>query len=149
MIIDSLQNASKYQTLHPRFAKAFQYIQAHDWEKSENETIEIEDGLKLMVSHKSGKTTDESLEKFECHNQHIDIQYCISGEERIGWKPREKCKHPKGVYNAEKDVLFFDEQPDTFFNLTERQFVIFFPEDVHAPMIGNGMIKKLVFKVKI
>jgi beta-galactosidase beta subunit len=33
--------------------------------------------------------------------------------------------------------------------LTNGQFVIFFPEDVHAPMIGDAEIKKLVIKVKI
>lgn len=36
-----------------------------------------------------------------------------------------------------------------FFQLTNTQFAIFFPEDVHAPMIGEGNIKKLVIKVKI
>jgi beta-galactosidase beta subunit len=35
------------------------------------------------------------------------------------------------------------------FQLTDGQFVIFYPGDVHAPMIGEGEIKKLVFKVKI
>jgi YhcH/YjgK/YiaL family protein len=44
--------------------------------------------------------------------------------------------------------LFHDEA-DTFFQLTNGQFAIFFPEDVHAPMIGEGEIKKLVIKVKI
>ena len=38
---------------------------------------------------------------------------------------------------------------NTFFQLTDGQFAIFFPEDVHAPMIGEGTIKKLVIKVKI
>ncbi|MBP8115537.1 MAG: YhcH/YjgK/YiaL family protein, partial [Chitinophagaceae bacterium] len=36
-----------------------------------------------------------------------------------------------------------------YFQLTNGQFVIFFPEDVHAPMIGEGDIKKLVIKVKL
>jgi beta-galactosidase beta subunit len=35
-----------------------------------------------------------------------------------------------------------------YFELTDNQFAIFFPEDVHAPMIGEGVIKKLVVKVK-
>jgi YhcH/YjgK/YiaL family protein len=35
-----------------------------------------------------------------------------------------------------------------FFQLTDGQFAIFFPEDVHAPMIGVGEIKKLVVKVR-
>jgi beta-galactosidase beta subunit len=36
-----------------------------------------------------------------------------------------------------------------YFQLTDRQFAIFFPDDVHAPMIGENEIKKLVIKVKI
>jgi biofilm protein TabA len=67
----------------------------------------------------------------------------------MGWKPRSTCIAPRGEYNAEKDVLFYDDKPDMFFRLTDNQFVIFYPEDVHAPMIGEGMIKKLVIKVKI
>jgi hypothetical protein len=35
------------------------------------------------------------------------------------------------------------------FSIERRTFAIFFPEDVHAPMIGEGTIKKLVIKVKI
>ena len=36
-----------------------------------------------------------------------------------------------------------------YFQLTDHQFAIFFTEDLHAPMIDNGMIKKLVMKVKL
>jgi YhcH/YjgK/YiaL family protein len=38
-----------------------------------------------------------------------------------------------------------------FFQLTNGQFVILFPEDVHAPMIAvnDKTIKKLVIKVRI
>ena len=80
---------------------------------------------------------------------HIDIQVCIKGEEKIGWKPRTECFHQKEPYNAHKDVSFYDDVPDMYFKLRSDQFAIFFPEDVHAPMIGNGLIKKMVVKVKI
>jgi YhcH/YjgK/YiaL family protein len=79
----------------------------------------------------------------------VNDQVCINGVETIGWKPRENCATPNGVYNDEKDVLFFGDKPDMFFKLTNGQFVIFFPEDLHAPMIGEGDIKKLVMKLKI
>lgn len=36
-----------------------------------------------------------------------------------------------------------------FFQLQEEQFTILFPEDVHAAMIGEGLLKKIVIKVKI
>ena len=149
MIVDTLNNASKYTSLHPLFAKAFEFINTTDIHSLEDGTIAIEEGLKVIVSHKKGKTAEESLAKFECHNQNIDIQFCAKGLETIAWKPREKCVTPNGEYSYEKDVQFFNDEPDMFFQLTDNQFVIFYPEDVHAPMIGEDNIKKLVFKVKI
>lgn len=149
MIVDTLNNASKYTGLHPLFTKAFAFLNENDIASLEDGTIEITDGLKVIISHKKGKTKEESLAKFECHNQNIDIQFCVKGVETIAWKPREKCVTPNGEYSTEKDVLFFNDEPDMFFQLTDSQFVIFYPEDVHAPMIGDDVIKKLVFKVKI
>lgn len=149
MIIDSLQNAKKYASLHPLFAKAFTFLENKDLNSLEDGKSEISDGLKLIVSNGNGKTAEESLKKFECHDKNIDIQICIKGSETIAWKPREKCSHPNGEYNPEKDVRHFNDEPDMCFQLNDNQFVIFFPEDVHAPMIGEGTIKKIVFKVKI
>jgi biofilm protein TabA len=149
MIIDTLNNASKYFSLHPLFAKAFEYINVTNLQNQEDGKLDIADGLKAIFSNAAGKTAATSLQKFECHNSNIDIQLCISGTETIGWKPREKCVTPNGDFNTEKDVQFYNDAPDMFFQLTSGQFAIFFPEDVHAPMIGEGNIKKLVMKVKI
>ena len=149
MIVDTLKNASKYYSAHPLFTKAFEYISQTDLANAADGKGDIADGLKFIFSNSPGKTKEASLAKFECHNKNIDIQLCISGEESIGWKPREKCVTPNGDYNTEKDVQFYNDAPDTFFQLTNGQFAIFFPEDVHAPMIGEGTIKKLVIKVKI
>ena len=149
MIVDTISNASKYYSAHPLFAKAFEYIKKTDLANAADGKADITDGLKAIYSNSPGKTKEASLSKFECHNKNIDIQVCINGLETIGWKPREKCATPNGDYNAEKDVQFYNDTPDTFFQLTSGQFAIFFPEDVHAPMIGEGEIKKLVIKVKI
>lgn len=150
MIVDSLANATRYAGLYKHFAKAFEYINSCDLAALEVGKFEIDgDNLKAIVSDKNGTTAAESIAKFECHNKHIDIQVCIRGNEQIGWKPRNTCIKQRGEYNPEKDVLFYDDAPDTYFNLTNNQFAIFYPEDVHAPMIGDGPIKKLVIKVKI
>ncbi len=149
MIIDTIQNASKYFSVHPLFKKAFEYIQQTDLANAADGKGDIAEGLKFIFSNAPGKTRETSLAKFECHDKNIDIQLCINGIETFGWKPREKCVTPNGDYNAEKDVRFFSDAPDTFFELTNGQFAIFFPEDVHAPMIGEGEIKKLVIKVKL
>ena len=149
MIIDTLTNASKYLSVHPLFAQAFKYIRDTDLANAADGKADISEGLKAIFSNAPGKTKEASCAKFECHNKNLDIQLCINGLETIGWKPREKCVIPNGDYNAEKDVQFYNDAPDTFFQLTDGQFAIFFPEDVHAPMIGEGTIKKLVIKVKI
>ena len=149
MIIDTLANASKYISLHPLFATAFDYIKQNDIANLPDGVSEISEGLKLIVNTANGKTAEASLAKFECHDQNIDIQFCVRGFETIAWKPREKCVAQNGAYNPEKDVRFFSDAPDMDFQLTDGQFAIFYPEDVHAPMIGDGEIKKLVFKVKI
>jgi len=149
MIIDSIENAHRYYNVHPLFAKAFEYIQQTDLAGIADGKYEVSEGLKAIFSNAQGKTAEASVAKFECHNSNIDIQVCIAGNETLGWKPRVKCFTPNGSYNSEKDVQLYHDQPDMYFKLTDGQFAIFFPEDVHAPMIGDAMIKKLVMKVKV
>ena len=149
MIIDTLSNSEKYNSIHPFFAKAFEYIKSQNLATIEDGKFEIDgDNLRAIVSNKKGMTAGESIAKFECHDKHIDIQLCIKGKETMGWKPRGDCKEQKGEYNTEKDVVFYNDAPDMYFDLTNNQFAIFFPEDVHAPMIGESEIKKMVIKVK-
>ena len=149
MIIDTIQNASKYFSVHPLFAKAFEFIQQTDLANAPDGKSNIAEGLKAIFSNKTGVSAAASVAKFECHNHHIDIQLCINGAETIGWKPREKCTAENGGYNPDKDVQLYNEQPDMYFQLTNGQFAIFYPEDMHAPMIGETDIKKLVIKVKL
>ena len=148
MIIDNLANADKYLSIHPLFAEAFKYIKSVDLKAIEDGKYEVSEGLKSIVATKIGMTAQESEAKFECHNNNIDIQICVEGNETFGWKSRNDCTSQKGEYNSEKDVLFFNEEPSMHFTLNSGEFVIFFPEDVHAPMIGEDEIKKMVIKVK-
>jgi len=148
MIIDTLANADKYKNTHPLFAKAFAYIKSQQLDTLEPGKYPV-DGTDIhaSVSNKDGLKAADA--KFEAHNNYIDIQVCISAGEQMGWKPRSDCKSPKADYDTAKDVIFYNDAPDTYFNLQAGQFVIFYPEDVHAPMIGEGPIKKLVVKVKL
>lgn len=149
MIIDKLANGHQYAALHPNFKAAFDWLQAQDLDALEIGKYEIAEGLKVGVTEKDGVTVEAASEKFECHNKNIDIQVCIRGTETMGWKPRNDCKEPKGEFNTEKDVIFYADKADMYFSLNPGQFVIFYPNDVHAPMIGEGPIKKLVVKVAI
>lgn len=148
MIIDTLSNSEKYIQLHPLFAKAFEFIKSQNLKEIVVGKYPIIGAdLHASVSEKEGMKKEEA--KFEAHDHFIDIQVCLSEVETFGWKPRNNTTDIKSAYNSEKDVTFFNDQPDTYFELHEGQFAIFYPEDVHAPMIGQGLVKKLVVKVKL
>ena len=149
MIVDTLKNASKYFGVHPLFEAAFAYLNETDLQNTEGVIKFDGDNLKAIYMNRMGMTVAQSTAKFECHNKHIDIQLCINGLETMAWKPREKCVAPQSDYNPEKDVQFYNDAPDMFFQLTDGQFAIFFPEDVHAATMGDSEIKKVVIKVKI
>ena len=149
MIIDDLEQAHKYYSVHPRFQKAFEYLLHTDLDKVTPNKYSIEgDDIFAIVVNDPAVPMLESTSQFECHNTYIDIQYVFGGEETIGWKSRSSCVDPRDVYDAQKDVLFYEDAPDFFFKLHPGQFGIYFPEDVHAPMIGHGNIRKVVIKVK-
>ncbi len=148
MIIDALDNAGQYYHLHPRFARAFEYVKQLNLETLEPGKYEIEGkDIHAVVSVKDGVAPEAA--KYEAHDLYIDIQVCPSGAETLGWKPRSVATDIKIPYNPEKDVTIFEVVPDTYFTLRPGQFAIFYPGDVHGPMIGVGPVKKLVVKVKI
>jgi len=148
MIIDSLSNAKNYYHLHKHFGKAFEFILQQDLNAIEVGKYPVDgDNVHASVMLKDGLKAADA--KAEAHNNYIDIQVCPEGTESMGWKPRETCNQPKGDYNPEKDVIFYSDAPDTYFSLRAGQFAIFYPNDVHSPMIGEGPIKKLVVKVRL
>ena len=150
MVIDKLSEINKYTSLHPRFAKAIDYIVTNNLLIAEPGTVLV-DGkdIKAIIMEGNCVPKEESLAGFECHNTYIDIQIVLKGKETVGWRARTSCSMPKGEYSEEKDVLFYADAPTLFFDLQAGMFSIYFPEDVHAPMTGEGSIKKVVMKVRV
>lgn len=148
MIIGSLKNTERIEALHPSFKKVFDYIRLHDLLAAPEGKIEIDgDNAWISVSEVQGKEKPAAL--IETHDRYIDIQLPQRGRETFGWQARELLREPKdGGYNREKDITFYADETPFYFTLAPGEFAIFFPEDGHAPCIGDGMIKKVVVKVK-
>ena len=150
MVIDKLSEINKYACLHPRFAKAIDYIVTNNLLIAEPGTVLVDgEDIKAIIMEGNCVPKEESLAGFECHNTYIDIQIVLKGKETVGWRSRKNSREPKGEYSEEKDVLFYADAPTLFFELQAGMFSIYFPEDVHAPMIGEGPIKKVVMKVRV
>ena len=76
------------------------------------------------------------------------INSCLLYTSTFGWSERADLRKPLGEFDAGKDIRFFDDEPQTFYTLRPGQFTIFFPEDGHAPMIGEGNVRKIIVKVR-
>ncbi|MGE0079476.1 MAG: YhcH/YjgK/YiaL family protein [Bacteroidales bacterium] len=147
MIVAPLNEFGTYVNLHPLFERVEQALITLDFSKP-GEKIYI-DGEKLIAIPSFNKTKTKEEAALEAHNRYIDIQICLQGEETMGWKNREECDSPKGEFNEEKDIIFYNDSPLNYIKVPANYFAIFFPNDAHAPLIGEGMIKKVVFKVLI
>ncbi len=147
MIIDDLKNYRLYLDDNPLFEKAFEFLLKGDFSQCQGKRFEIQ-GDDLFIE--AGTFNHRPLENapLEAHDKYIDIQYCIRGEEEFGWKSRENCKEDI-PYNIERDIVFFEKADKVEFKLQAGQFVIFYPNDAHAPLIGISEVEKCVVKVKL
>lgn len=148
MIIDNLNNTACYEGLNPLFKKAFDYLKSLDLSKLEPGKTEIEGrDLFVSISNSTLKTTDKA--RLEVHDNYIDIQMPVSNAEGFGWIARKNLKKEAAPFNTEKDIQFFEDKSETYFTIEPGNFAIFFPEDGHAPCIGEGEILKIVVKVRV
>lgn len=146
MIADSLKNYTRYLSLSPRLAKAFEYILNNDIASLEDGRHDIDgDEIFAMVSSPELKRPEDA--PVETHRKYLDIQLVLSGSEKFGWIAAEELKQPSAPFDEAKDICFWEDTPTMQFELHEGQMAIFLPEDGHAPMIGCGRIKKCIVKV--
>lgn len=148
MIVDAIKNAELYYSLSPRIKQAFDWLAKTDISALSAGRHDIDvDNLFVNVMDIALKPHCEAA--LEVHNCYIDIQIMCGGEQEVyGWSERCDCHSPREAFNEARDVQFFNDTPQMFFSLNERQFAIFFPEDAHAPMLGEGAVRKLIFKLK-
>lgn len=147
MIIDELNNSGRYRELHPLFGEVFDYLGGLDYQSLKTGRTECCGGLfYINVDEVEMRPSCEAFP--EAHNRYIDIQVPITREELVGYLPRSSCAHVRSE-SSERDIVFYDDSPDSYFKLAPGSFAIFFPEDAHAPIIGEGLTKKIVVKVPV
>lgn len=149
MIFDSLKNCALYENVHPRMKRAFEVLATTDWTREEPGVHEIE-GRDLYVNVMERELKKKGDAKLEVHDEYIDIQLLVSGAgETFGWSERKGLRQPQAPFNTEKDIQFFEDEPQTYYTMRPGQFSVLFPEDGHAPLVGEGKVRKVVVKVRL
>ncbi len=148
MIISNLQHSDRIESLHPLFKKAFEYVKSHDMLNAPCGRIEL-DGDRLFINSDSPALMPADRQVLEAHRKYIDIHIPLDGEETIGWKSIDDCHNESKPYDDGKDCQFFSEPASTYVTLRPGDFLIAWPEDAHAPIIGEGNLRKLIVKVRL
>ncbi len=147
MVVDAFENLGSYASLNPLFQEAVDFLTSTDLSTLEVGKIELKGrDLVVNVSQTSPKTKEQA--KLETHNEFIDIQIPLSGEEVMGYTAGKECLPADAPYHAEKDITFFEGLAQDYITVKPGMFAIFFPQDGHAPGITPTGVKKIVVKVK-
>lgn len=150
MIYDKIDNLETYAKISEDIRLGLEYLRDLKPEV-ELGTYVLSPRVKAIVSEYT--TKEVNGKGYEAHKEYIDIQYLVSGDEKIGFVPLEYLKETK-PYNVEKDVAFYesiDVKPQDLM-LGNGFFAILYPQDGHMPQLwvdGPEFVKKVVVKVKI
>ncbi len=129
--------------------RAFELLAETDLDKLEAGK-HILDGEDIFVNILERDLKVPADAKLEVHNVYADIQILLEGDvEGFGWSERVDLKDAVSEFDEAKDVQLFNDAYQFTYYIRKGQFTILMPEDGHAPMIGEGKVKKAIVKVKI
>ena len=94
--------------------------------------------------------TSADLAPMEAHEQFIDVQMVLAGEEKIYVTPKAPLTVTE-PYHAEKDIAFYAWEHAEAVTYAAGEAVVLYPEEAHLPCRAAGepmTIKKAVLKLK-
>jgi YhcH/YjgK/YiaL family protein len=148
MVLDLLENLKSYEALNPHFSKVIDFVENTDLANLPLGRNEIcGDTVYANVMEAKPKTKEEAF--VEIHRRYIDIQIPVSANETMGYTPINEL--PEANYNSDDDAAIYPVGMPArdYLNVHKGEFVIFFPQDGHAPAITPTPLKKVVIKVAV
>ena len=148
MIFDTLDHHALYASLGQNLAAGLQFLLDHDLNALPVGRVEI-DGSRLFALVQEYQTKPPAQGVWEAHRQYIDIQYLVSGRERMGFANLHSMT--LGDYLPERDFQAMTGAGNSL-ELFANAFTVFFPQDGHMPGLwidAPEKVRKVVVKVKI
>ena len=152
MIYDSVGNIDTYCDPDDAISIAVDFVNNFDTSQPDGR-YEVR-GDKIFALVQTVATADASEKKFEAHDNHVDVQMVLEGQERhdVVLLDIENLEIEKD-YSVEDDVMFF-ETPEQFSSIIMKpgMFVVYGPDDGHRPgcsIDSSQTIRKVCVKIKI
>lgn len=147
MIIANISDHPRYEALHPLFKPLFDYVTAHDFSQTPTGRITLKDD-DLFINVNESPMIAQANQRLEVHRKYIDIHFPLTCAEGFGWRHLSTLKESDAPFDTDHDFAFYTAPSHKWFTLCPGEFCIVFPEDAHAPIVGNGTIRKLVAKIR-
>lgn len=149
MILSSLHDSERIAALHPLFETLFDYVRTHDLNAEPAGRITI-DGERLFINVNDATLRTADEQKLEVHRRYIDVHFPLSGDEIVGWRALHTLDAPsEALFDEANDFALFALPATTYFTAHPGEFYVMYPEDAHAPIIGEGVLHKAIAKVLI
>jgi YhcH/YjgK/YiaL family protein len=144
-----IADCAAHENLHPRFAKAFEFLKRPDLAELKVGRYEI-DGDNCWASVAEADLVPAAERKLEAHRRYIDIQSPLTGPELMGFAVMDE-KAQALPFDVAKDFVLYNGSSDPHV-IKPGEYAIFFPPlGAHAPACmapgGPSRIKKIVVKV--
>ena len=144
MIVDSIENASKYYAINREFETVFDKLKELMKNHSNNEKYAISEKSMIRVENDLKLRDRECL--YEYHEKYVDIHLCLKNVETIEYAS-EKSSLIEG--DEEEDLFLAKGDYSGEVVLTEGMFALFFTSELHKPLLGNteNVVSKCVVKI--
>ncbi|MDX1304386.1 YhcH/YjgK/YiaL family protein [Photobacterium sp.] len=149
MFSGNLNQLSLISSLSPKLIEIISRVKNRLESNVHNGTYPL-DGNNVFFFVVNDRTEHLEKRRSEIHQQYIDVQIVLEGEEMFGYS-----LHPFNEIEddllTEKDVAFSEAVVDEkYITLTKNDFVIFYPGQPHRPLIAvkqPGPVRKAVIKI--
>ncbi len=150
MILDRLQNLPQYTGDSRMLLLAYDFIMNYKKHPLECGRYELdEDRCFAFVQNYE---TVPPTKDYEAHERYMDLQYIVSGTEKMFWASKEEllCTVPP---DAQKDIAFYTEKDGVApcaLVVKPDEFAIFYPQEPHKPGCFADKpeaVRKIVVKI--
>lgn len=151
MIFDKIDNLPDYFDELPLLKKVAEFVQKFKSEKLTDGTYHL-DGKRVYAMVQSYRTKQQTQEMmFGAHKKYIDLQYIVSGIEKIRWARLDTVDLVEERYSKGEDIAFYEGDAMFDFTLTKGSFLLLYPNDAHLPGLSAQKdvgVRKIVFKIQ-
>ncbi len=150
MIFSSIYSNDDFSAYPAAIRRVIDYLKSNDFVNMETGVYDLE-GKDIYVQVMDAETGPVSEKRPESHEKYLDVQFLVTGEEKLGFTPNTGA-YEVDEFIEERDLIFYKKvENEGFVYAVPGCFSIFFPQDIHRPAVAADQpmtIRKVVVKVK-